>query len=155
MSDIPRLVAIDPGASVGVAALTADGTLLAVATYSWTRRRENLLAWLSTARQLGAVVAVVEQPPAGVYPRPGLTRQAMLRVARSVGQCQERAAELALACSQMGYEVLQRRPIRRGTKLPRATWDAMFPNFAGRRISGHARDAAVLGKCSLGMEGRG
>lgn len=156
----PLLVGIDPGASVGVAAVDPSGQLVAARTYAWPRRRERLFAWLREAREKGAIAAAVELSDEGIWAglprRRALSRFAIAKIARDVGRCDERGREIMRVCEQLGYLVEERRPVKRGTKLARHVWNGLFPDWAGRRISGHARDAAVLARvCAGRIQGHG
>jgi predicted nuclease with RNAse H fold len=145
-------IGIDPGSRVGVAVLE-DGRLEMLETVSHADAPRLLELFLKFEQRLAerrkdSLRIIIEIPPAHIYDRPGLSRNAMLKVARNVGQCHERAVALAAALrvALPGAEVVERAPVRGGTKLNRAAWDAMFPEWRGKRCSGHSRDAAVLAK---------
>lgn len=141
-------IGIDPGSRVGVAALEGDKlTRLFTCLHSVACSEVVECARLCEV-EIGPVRIIIEIPPAHIYDRPGLSRNAMLKVARNVGQCHERAVALAAALrvALPDAEVIERAPVRGGTKLNRAAWDAMFPEWRGKRCSNHARDAAVLAK---------
>lgn len=145
-------IGIDPGSRVGVAVL-GDGKLEMLETLSYADAPRLLELYLGLEVRLAlrhrySLRIIIEIPPAHIYDRPGLSRNAMLKVARNVGQCHERAVALAakLRAALPDAEVIERSPVRGGTKLNRAAWDAMFPEWRGKRCSNHARDAAVLAK---------
>ena len=147
-----RTIGIDPGSRVGLAHVE-NGKLVSAATFSWRDQRAKIFGWLGERiRRWGCeMIVVVEVPGKSVYNRPGQSRRAMLRIARAVGQCQERAEGIARWCEERGARVIRRSPVRGGTKWTRAMFNAAFPEWEGKRISNHARDASVLCK----LEGRG
>lgn len=141
-------VGLDPGANVGIA-LVKDGKLDLAVTRKWKKIDDyhEITFYLQSWYDMhGAKKAIIEMPALGVWHRPGQTQAQMLKIARDVGQCQQVASDLGQLCQGIGYDVTMRPPIRHGTKraLKRPAWDKFFPDWKGRRISEHARDAAML-----------
>ena len=142
----PVVIGVDAGAQTGIA--VADGGGLRKAyTVPWGADGAEVKGALrALLANLHVDAVVVETPPAAYWPRKGLGGRANYRIARNVGQCQARAAELAAFCEGLGARVIRRAPIRGATKLRVKVWQAMNPEWTGRPPSGHARDASALAK---------
>jgi hypothetical protein len=146
------IIGIDPGSRTGLAFIR-DGKL----AKCYTASMDDLNLGLAIVALFGGpenVLVVIEEPPKGIFPRPGQNARAMMRIARNVGQCQARADEIARRAREIGCEVRMMPPIRGGTKrkvTPEA-WRAMFPEWTGRTPSNHARDSAMLARRAAVME---
>ncbi len=140
-----RTLGIDPGSSVGLALLDERYELMWAKTYLWRKKRAELERALRVLARQAPTRVYVEDPTGRTYPR-NVNQAKMLKIAQNIGQVLERARELERICRDLGFaEVQVVPPVKGGTKrgLPRHAWDAYFPTWRGRRISNHARDAAV------------
>lgn len=139
------IIGIDPGSSTGIA-LMENGRLVVCKTIQWEEDGSEVRTAIFVAcMDRKDVLVVIERPGVGIYPRPGQSARAMMRIARSVGQLQERTSQLSAYCRALGCEVREVPPARGGTKrawTPDA-WRAAFA-WSGRLPSNHARDAALL-----------
>jgi hypothetical protein len=92
-------------------------------------------------------LVAIEIPGIHIHQRQGLSQHAMLKIARSVGQLQERAENLAAMCEKAGVKTRRCKPIKGGTKksMPAEAWRVAYHWGTTRRLpSNHARDAAML-----------
>ena len=138
-----KLIAVDPGGTVGVAVLEGQ-QLVDAASFKWPDKRDKfkdfMLDWIAPGTRV-----LIEDPKGCVWgyermsPKERAGREKRLRLLR------ERFGYLCALIEMLGGEIVKVRPVRGGTKWPRHKWDAVFPEGAGRKISSHARDAAVLG----------
>ena len=135
------VIGVDPGARTGFAVVD-DGRLVAASTH---RAEMAAVALSGHIMEYEVGFVAIEIPGAGIYARPGQNARAMCRIARNVGQCQERAEQLCRMAEQMGCEVVRVHPKRGGTKRawPATVWRSHFC-WVGRMPSNHARDAALL-----------
>ena len=139
-----KVLGIDPGGHVGIAVLD-DGKLVAARTFDWRKKWRECLDYIDAEIGAGAKRVVIENPEGTSFPR-GLSPRKELRIAKNIGQLIERYRHIVAHCEMHDAEVISRKPIRGGTKWPRAQWDAAFPEWGTRKISEHARDAATLAK---------
>ena len=135
------VLALDPGAQVGVARLNGE-RIDYLHTFDWHKRRDALEQAIVANFAPGAR-AFIEEPGQGYWSPPGVSP---LHYAAAVGQCRLRADELRRSCEKAGYVVRMVKPLRGGTKrrMTPLRFDLEFPELAGKRKSSHARDAACM-----------
>lgn len=144
------ILGIDPGSRVGLAIIDRQRCVCAQ-TDIWGGEdyfRSRLNTWV---RDIGISIegierVVIEQPPAAIFPRSGQSARAMSKIARNVGQLQERTEAIRRACEACGLKVTMCPPRREMTKrkLSAEQWAKMF-SWTGKRVpSSHARDAACI-----------
>jgi len=91
-------------------------------------------------RSIDLLVRIEKPTNLKVFPRPGLSQLAMLKVARNVGQNYEKAESLGRLCASLGLSYEFCAPAR---KKITARELKQMTGFT-RRTSQHARDAIVL-----------
>lgn len=136
-------IGIDPGAVTGIALLNDEGVY--PKSFEWGKDGEAVFAHLRGLATLlrGPVRAVIEKPARGYHPR-NVSQRANFKIAMNVGQCAEKAAAIAGFCRHaLGWEVVERAPVRGLTKLTAAQFARYFPTWKGP-TSSHSRDAAML-----------
>lgn len=136
------LIALDPGSDVGMAVRDERGKIVKCATFSWSKKRDELETAIFSCFKAG-MVAVIEEPGKGYWAPPGVS---LSHYASSVGGCRVRAQELGRYCSRLGFTVWMVQPTAGMTKraVNRVMFDAILPDLAGIKMSHHARDAALM-----------
>ena len=143
-----KLIAIDPGGSVGIAVFE-DGKLKEAKTFLWRKKKQKCLEHLDHWIEPGVTVVIEDPSGKTAFARPGMSQRQMLKIATDIGILIERFRHLCEFCEMHGAHVVPKKPVKGGTKWSREMWNAAFPEWAKRQTSQHARDAAVLGKMGV------
>lgn len=136
-------IAIDPGVHTGWAE-AVDGKLTAIETLTFWSAYERLMSiQLTLNDEYPRVTLYIED--SGKIPilyRKGCNLAEMTKIARNIGINQAHGNLLAIAASEMDYNVIRTSPLRSGTK----TQPAAFKKLTGwdEKTSEHGRDAAMI-----------
>jgi len=129
------VLGIDPGQRTGLA-LYISGTLTSVSTATPAGALERI-------RELrpGLVVLEDSREQSAVFSR-GVSPRAMLKIARNVGEIDHQCRTIVELCAELGIEVVQVSPLRKGAKYGANHMRGMCGWTA--RSNQHERDAAAV-----------
>ena len=128
------MIGIDPGNHTGIA-VYHDGVLVDLRTVSPSEVAEVL-------RTSGATRVVMEDSrlQSAVFPR-AVGPRAMLKIARNVGETDQRCWRIEALCETAGIELIRVSPLGKGAKLNAARFKEIT-GWTGRSNQ-HERDAAM------------
>ena len=138
MAPVALLLGIDPGVQTGVA-FYREGKLTALQTIA-----PEDFADLLQSECPQQVVLEDSRLQSTVFPKPKLSRQAMLKVARNVGMIDGLCRAFAIACERAGIPCTGISPRQKGGKM-KAPAFASLTGFVGR-CNQHERDAAMVAR---------
>lgn len=143
---VKDLIAIDVGSRMGIAVFRRR-KLTETRTFLYPKQKQKMVAYLAALIEVAGVRHVVmEEPGKAVFPRKGEELRVTLKRARDLGKLDAAVSYLKDVLEMHGATVRLRTPVRGGTKWKRSMWDRLFPAWEGKRVSEHARDAAVMGR---------
>ena len=129
------VIGVDPGVVTGVA-IFRRGRLDRFVT---TNHQDAVLL----IRTVGPALVVLEDSREGpLYARAGVNARGMSRIARSVGEIDQRCREIEDLCRREGIEIICVSPRGKGRKLNAAEFAALT-GWTGR-TNQHVRDAAMV-----------
>ncbi|MBL4781769.1 MAG: hypothetical protein JKX92_05960 [Porticoccaceae bacterium] len=138
LAPVTLLLGIDPGVATGVA-FYREGTLTALQTIA----PEDFAALLQRERPQ-QVVLEDSRLQSAVFVKPGLSRQAMLKVARNVGMIDGMCRDFTIACELADIPCTGISPRQKGGKL-KAPYFAQITGYS-KRCNQHERDAAMVAR---------
>lgn len=135
MSTSRVVIGVDPGVVTGVAFFLGGRLDLFVTT-----DHADALVLIRVAHP--AMVVLEDSRLGPVYARSKVTARAMTRIARSVGEIDQRCREIEDMCKSEGIEIICVSPLGKGRKIDAAEFRAVT-GWTGR-TNQHVRDAVMV-----------
>lgn len=129
------VIGVDPGVVTGVAFFRGGRLDQFVTT-------DHHIALVMILTKRPALVVLEDSRLGPLYARAGVSGRAMTRIARSVGEIDQRCREIEDLCKREGIEIICVSPRDKGRKLSAAEFAALT-GWTGR-TNQHVRDAVMV-----------